>query len=179
VAKTKPKIVDLKKRGTWLKVLLADPGIGGTGWAYWLEISRTGDRNATLPFLSGAKSPRKGRTGFDAAEDMWSWFDGVVDVLRPDTVVMEFPELWSSSGVSQGSAAKGDLFKLTYLIGGFGRIVSKRTGSSLILISPADWKGQLPKKVIDARIKLSLGEKYKNHESDAVGIGLCLQGALL
>ena len=179
MAKTKPKILDLKKRGTWSKVLTVDPGIGGTGWAYWLEISRTGDRNVTTPFLSDAKTPRRGRTGFDAAVDMWSWFNGVIDILRPEITVMEFPELWSSSGLSQGSAAKGDLFKLTYLIGGFGKIVSTRTGKAPVLVLPAGWKGQLPKKVINARIKLSLGKKYKNHESDAVGIGLCLQGALL
>lgn len=173
------KITELKKRGTWPKALMVDPGIGGTGWAYWLEITRTGDRNASLPFLSGSKTPGKGRTGFAAADDLCGWFDGVVDILRPEIVVIEFPELWSSSGLSQGSAAKGDLFKLTYLVGGFGRIVTSRTGKSPVLVSPAGWKGQLPKKVIDARIKLSLGEKYGSHESDAVGLGLCLQGALL
>lgn len=169
------KIIDLKRNGTWDRVLLVDPGIGGTGWAYWLEITRPGE--ASLPFLSGSKTPKK--TGFDAVENLWAWFDGVVDVLRPKIVVIEYPELWSSSGLSQGSAAKGDLFKLTYLIGGFGRIVAERTRKAPVLVSPTKWKGQLPKRVVNARIKLSLGKKYGNHESDAVGIGLAIQGVLL
>ncbi|GAG10075.1 unnamed protein product [marine sediment metagenome] len=169
------KIINLKERGTWPRVLTGDPGIGGTGWAYWLEIARPCE--PSLPLLSDAKTTSK--TGFEAVEILWNWFDGLVDVLRPETVVMEFPKLWSSSGVSQGSAAKGDLFKLTYLIGGYGRIVSERTRKPMVLISPAGWKGQLPKKVVDARIKLAIGKKYRNHESDAVGLGLSLQGALL
>ena len=171
------KILNLKEHGSWTKVLIVDPGVSGTGWAYWLDISRDGNRSANMPFLSDSKIPKK--TGFDAVEILWAWFDGVVDVLRPKIVVIEFPELWSSSGVSLSSAAKGDLFKLTYLIGGFGRIVSKRTNRAPVLVTPTEWKGQLPKKAVDARIKRSLGKKYKNHESDAVGMGLCLQGELL
>lgn len=87
------------------------------------------------------------------------------------------PEIWTS-GKSMASATRGDLFKLVYLIGqlsiGNGEFIP-------FMIAPREWKGQLPKEEVIRRIKKlcpNVGSAIGNHEADAVGMGLALQGVL-
>mgnify|MGYP001810001885 CR=1 FL=1 len=116
-------------------------------------------------------------------EQVTSTFLGVLKALEPSTIVIEIPALWSGSAVSHASAAAGkdgdpgDLFKLTYLVGQLGYLTKKMTGNLPVLILPYEWKGQMPKEVVLERIA-AYGIQAKDHEGDAIGMGLAAQGAL-
>lgn len=166
---------------TWGKVLFVDPGIIGSGCAFWDEVVRAGiTKPASEPQITEGHNPKDSKLSWDIRADvLCAWFNGVIHTLEPQIVVIEFPELWSSSPVSQASAGRGDLFKLAYLVGAFGEIVRHQTGTGPVLISPAKWKGQLTKKAVHARIERALGDvKYPEHIADAVGMGLAVQGKL-
>ncbi len=166
---------------TWDRVLFVDPGIMGTGCAYWEKIIRSKKKKmADAPKVSFRLNPKDRKIPWQLRSDaICAWFCGIVDHLSPKIIVIEFPELWSSSAASQASAGRGDLFKLTYLVGAFGEICRQVTNGRPVLISPAKWKGQLTKKAVHARIKRALGgTKYPEHIADAVGMGLAVQGKL-
>jgi len=80
------------------------------------------------------------------------------------------------------SSQSGDLIKLCQLTGMLiGALALNGIElNSLNLITPTEWKGQLPKEEVDRRIKriLKRKTKYPDHVSDAVGIGLFLQGEM-
>jgi len=164
-------------------VLFVDPGLGGTGYAFfeWINTAAKPSK-VEKPSLSGViKAPRN-----EAWDNrVWSYcvrFSGILSSLPVKEVVIEFPELFSGSAMSQASAGKGDLFKLTYLIGGLADRAREYTGRLPILMIPRDWKGQLPKDVVIKRIGKTYGDDYMNqindHEADAIGMGLSAQGRL-
>ena len=76
------------------------------------------------------------------------------------------------------AAASGDLFRLTYQVGVLADALDRVFERLPILLSPHEWKGQLDKKALAARIWRALETKYRDHEADAVGIGLHIQGRL-
>jgi hypothetical protein len=48
----------------------------------------------------------------------------------------------------------------------------------VVLVTPNEWKGNLPKEVVAARCEAQFGFTVGNHEQDAIGMGLSAQGAL-
>lgn len=162
-------------------VLFVDPGLGGTGWAYFDQLHTDGrGKRLTRPAGSGVIRAPKNEQWDNRVWSYCSMFNGVLTATGAKLAVFEFPELFSGSSQSHASAAKGDLFKLTYLVGGLADRARERTGKLPILITPMDWKGQLPKDVVIDRIKDAYGEDYKvrDHEGDAIGMGLSAQGRL-
>lgn len=153
-----------------------DPGYGGTGWAVFQSdqlqpvgsgvVTETGNTNSDLSNLTGRASR--------LSQDLVSAVTAHGEI---DKAFIEWPRLWAGSGKSFASAASGGLFKLTFLVGQMAHAFLPRT---VDLIAPQDWKGQMPKKVVIARIRLALGEGFEpeNHEADAIGIGLHVKGAL-
>jgi len=89
-------------------------------------------------------------------------------------VVCEFPEFQSGTARSMGWA-KGDLQKLTFLV---GYIAGRNPSCQFVPVKPSTWKGQLPKSIVTDRIITRLGKEWaqtsgvKTHAWDAVGIGL-------
>lgn len=165
-----------------VRVLTVDPGIMGTGWCLYPTI--TSQRPYSMPSCWGVlKSFEKNWQ--DKASDIWNQFDKLLGDRNVYQVVIEMPEIWTS-GKSHASAVSGDLFKLQYLIGGFallavvnGNLQGQK--AKPCMISPRDWKGQLPKEVVISRIKRlcpNICDAIENHEADAVGMGLALQGVL-
>lgn len=155
-------------------VLCIDPGIGGTGLAYFQK----GDEPTYTETLKS-----QSKTWTTVALNITYSLRGVIGGDCPDItplyVVIEWPSLWSGSAKSYSAGIKGDLFKLTSLIGMLiHECGAYHYSDGLILLPVADWKGQLSKKAVDARIKRVLGKKYPNHVSDAVGMGLFLKGLL-
>lgn len=158
------------------RVLCIDPGLGGTGLAFWNELSK--GMNPADPDLCVLHH----------FPDSYGWLarvksltDNVVTSMKqtkPDWVVIEFPKLWGSSEKSFTSAARGDLFKLTYLVGNIGREVVAATFRPPVLVTPKEWKGQMSKDVVHRRIKRALNISYGEHVADAVGMGLAIMGAL-
>lgn len=152
--------------------IFIDPGLGGTGWA-------------TFDIEDDYRLIDSGVVRFDknAFKD-WTCkcfaIASAIDLLMMyvKSTVIEFPELWTSAK-SMASANRGDLFKLAFLVGAIAEKIN-HTGYPVALISPADWKGQLPKDIVIKRILKEIPEmkKVRDHEADAIGMGLAEAGKL-
>jgi len=151
------------------RVLAVDPGVGGTGWALFIndELKQVG--------CCSPKSPRA------------SWVKRQADVVRQlslcvntsvtGTLVIECPEL-QTSAKGWASARRGDLVKLALIT---GAIVHVFHSWDIELVTPFQWKGVLPKRItmsvvreeiptaVQQRLRLSA---YPDHTWDAVAIGL-------
>jgi hypothetical protein len=177
-------------------LLAVDPGINGTGWALWKSLPRDG-KPTTAPDHVGVLQKRHGsyvETANWITDELYvvtgiaRWMCAVhrscVCGCGPQPsirVTCEFPEFQTSASRSMGWM-RGDLQKLTYLVGCIGHmtymLTTKNTGSMFEPVPVSQWKGQLPKAVVESRIRDSLGATacnrlgIKTHAWDAVGIGL-------
>ena len=167
------------------RVLFIDPGFEGTGWALFdsvVTVRRTVRRNAKgkIGYVESGVYRTKGRQWVGKTVDICAWFKGKVLSTGAEVVVIELPEVWSGSDVSMTAAASGALIKLAYLVGGLAQ-VSQDCGCRLpVLVLPREWKGQLPKDVVIARIlqRMPKMKKIRDHEADAIGMALAAQGLL-
>lgn len=168
------------------RVMFVDPGLQGTGWAFFNRITAYRPpqvrRDAYVDGVGYEDSGVyfcKGRQWEGRSADICAWFRGVINAYSPRIVVIEMPSAWSGSAISMSSVASGDLFKLTYLVGGLGQVVIDCGCRLPVLIKPAEWKGQLPKNVVIKRIRARIPRlKPSDHEADAIGMGLSAQGLL-
>lgn len=104
-------------------------------------------------------------------------------IWAADVLIIEMPRIYPGSGQQ-----KGDLNDLLDLAAVVGRLESTYSVNSRLRVFPAQWKGQVPKKIMNARVlsKLSIEERLvipeigvKVHNViDAVGIGLWYLGRL-
>lgn len=169
-------------------VLFIDPGITGTGFAFYPTIITSRVRGIKLTanaegenLYTGVYRPKGSEAWEGKVADACAWFNGLMGATKPNLVVIELPELWAGSATSLASASSDALFKLTYLVGGFGEVIRRFPNSRLpLLIKAQDWKGQLPKEVVINRIKAVFTdlEKIRDHEGDAIGMGVAAQGLL-
>jgi hypothetical protein len=150
-----------------------DPGLNGTGWAEFHDGALTAagvlnvpHRLKTLPFeLRGLELARQLQTV-------------MCDAPFHTKVVCEMPHHFGNVGSDMGWK-KGDLQKLTYLVGLFHGVLAPVDFQPVLV---RDWKGQLPKAVVTERIKRILGDYacqqvgIVSHAWDAVGIGLWALG---
>jgi len=146
------------------RVLTIDPGIRSTGYAYWYDLSDT-----VPPMDSGIWRQKADIDWKKAVEGQWFEFRLFLNYRLIDLVVFETPSVWQSAK-SHASAVKGDLFKMSHMLGGF-HYMCAMWEIDIKLITPRDWKGQLPKRVVEARLMKQYGVKFRDHECDAVGIG--------
>ena len=158
--------------------MCVDPGITGTGIAIFPDLTRKWKsvRRPTRAFLLPLPDEQHKIDWILKAEwyaDMFEQAIRVVSVIS--TCYIEMPVLWDS-GRSHAAASQGDLFKLSYLVGEYANVLRRTWFLRPNLLSPGEWKGQLPKKVVSQRIHRALGRVYGNHIDDAVGMGLYLQG---
>lgn len=159
-------------------VLFIDPGIGGTGFAFFEELT-TSPRKLESPTSIGVVVPKKSIHWQARVKDICAWFDGLCSRLQPRVVVLEWPEVWEGSMKSQASATSGNLGKLFYLVGGLGEVARRNCPCLPVLVSAKEWKGQLSKKAVGMRLNRKLPLRiFKNHEEDAVAMGLAAQGLL-
>jgi Holliday junction resolvasome RuvABC endonuclease subunit len=97
----------------------------------------------------------------------------------PETVFIEYPEFMPDSVKGYTAAAKGDLLKLTFLVGALAQAL-QAAGYRVVLVPVHVWKGQLSKKIVEARIKREIPEVVKlnpkSHSWDSIGIGLYAKG---
>ena len=158
-----------------------DPGLNGTGWAIWSQVKSSGQH----PLASGVIH--------DKREGGSDWFPSGVHIVdrliaqlenedffeQPDgrsEVIIEYPGYWEGSPVSQTSARSGSLIKLACLVGMMADRCSVYR-CRVTFITPQQWKGNLPKGIIHKEILKRLGTKYREHEADAIGMGLYIKGA--
>jgi hypothetical protein len=119
-------------------------------------------------------------------EKAWYWrmetvavqFRQVLDILKPKIVYSEFPQFYQDPG-GEMCAARGDLQKLTFSVGVLAECCFNRN-IDFVPILVSEWKGQLPKKIVNERILQILGpvacREFDTHIWDAVGIGLFAKG---
>lgn len=144
-------------------ILGIDPGIAGTGWAII----------QTAPLLLVESGVLKGPSN-DDWEQRGLIIAGKLKTIQHDYKLrecfIEYPSLFQSSH-GQMVARKGDLVKLAWFT---GVLSGKLRNANLVPVH--EWKGQLPKKVVEKRIKKILGDsqcwKLKSHDWDATGIAL-------
>jgi len=153
-------------------VLFVDPGVSGTGLATFDRIPSTHPQILQYKVLKAKAS----LDWTEKCDSIWNNFETYLMERPLRLIVMEFPALWSGSGLSYASAETGDLFKLTYIIGGFGRI-AQHGYVPIALVSPQEWKGNLPKTVIEQRVLKHYPDtfpenKVPNHACDSIGMGL-------
>lgn len=152
--------------------LSVDPGLNGTGWALWSggRLKKTGTIRV-----------RDARHWSVRANDIVSELSSVKVTHLVSRIDCEFPAFFDSA-MGHAVAKRGDLLKLTYLV---GLIAGRCAPTPTVLIPVGIWKGQLPKEVIKRRAERALqGNKPRSvrgkteHEWDAIGIGLFTLGKL-
>lgn len=170
------------------EALFVDPGLGGTGWAFFEAISTKAEKGREIrPSASGVlKVPKpaiEGGSWLHHSAAVAAAFQGLLAAYHPRLVVLEQPGVWSGSAKSYASAATGtdgetgDLFKLSYLVGQLGWATKLVLGIFPVLVMPYEWKGQLSKELVKERLE-AYGIEAREHEADAVGMGMAAQGAL-
>ena len=153
-------------------ILAIDPGLRGCGVAYFGDAAD--GHPPELVFATWVKNPCESGRGPEAWKDMahavmiHPYFSSV------DEMAVELPQVYPGM-------PKTDVNDLLDLAGVLGAI----TGSSTATVKhffPADWKAQVPKKIMNERVKgfLSMFEKSRivsvgalDHNTyDGIGIGL-------
>jgi len=87
---------------------------------------------------------------------------------------IEYPAFFQAHGAC-GVANSGALVKLAWFVG----LVCGTLPFAPKLVTVGNWKGQLPKKVVQQRILRILPKvKATSHDWDAIGIGLFIKGDL-
>jgi len=148
------------------KVMTIDPGLTECGWAVF-DIDH--ERQQGILKDCGVIRCRIG----DWVMRLDFVVDQVADLLdscRTERVVIELPHTYAAG---KGTVARnsGAIMKLGALVFSI-RSTALMEGVDVTLVSVAKWKGNLPKKITQKRIRTRWGWEGKNHnEADAVGIG--------
>ena len=154
-----------------VKLLTLDPGLRHTGWAVF------GVQAKTL-IKSGVSLRAPAEPQLKAAAEQAIQLEYMLSCDPTiGMIACEFPAMWGSHK-SFASAVRGDLLILTYLVGSLGFAVYRQRGHGHFHAIPVQaWKGQLTKEAVIIRIKKVIGpRKIRNHEADAIGLGLIMLG---
>lgn len=159
-------------------LLAIDPGLRGCGCAVFTEGSK-----ALLWGAGYVRNPLEAGDGpgawLNMASAVFAWSEDI------NSVVIELPRVY------QGAQQKGDpedLIQLAALTGAISERLAS-AGGHIATVRPSEWKGQVPKDIMNMRIlsKLSVEElavikhvgKTKDHNViDAIGIGMFHLGRL-
>lgn len=142
-----------------------DPGGTGSGWALWSKGWKLLSNGVVIPPGTG--------------EDKWeerayytvSSLSRVAKCAGCSLGFVEYPAFFQANG--GGVASSGALVKLAWFVG----LVCGKLPMHVELVTVGEWKGQLPKAVVERRIREILpGVKAKSHDWDAIGIGLYKAG---
>ena len=139
-----------------------DPGLGGTG----LAIAK--ERNFVYGSTFG--SPHKGNIDYKS-KIVSDWVADTVlqyDKVGDNLAVVEYPEFYTGA-VGISCASTGGLVKLAFLVGAIvNRLIMY--GYRIVLVTPNEWKGNLPKKISTIRIQKLIHFPVDNHLADAIGL---------
>jgi hypothetical protein len=103
--------------------------------------------------------------------------------MVPNKVVIEYPVVYPHSKTNPN-----DLIKLAIQVGEYSGFYRRLVGASVTLVTPAAWKGQLPKSVTEKRVRAKFPEaatyldplpvSTRHNVSDAIGLAWWLQARL-
>ena len=159
-----------------LPMLSIDPGLGGTGWAYW--ESRKHPTSVGI-VRDTARDDLLTERCYELCGKLWK----AIPQHDIPTVIIEMPQhMTNRAGIA---AQAGSVYKLAFLVGTISLYWRMGTSRATVhAIQPGEWKGQLPKDVVKRRIEQRLGRatcrrlNIRSHAYDAVGIGLWALGRL-
>ena len=162
-----------------------DVGMNALGWARWLF--HRGEKASPPSSCGVIKVPsrlvRETREG-TAWSERFRWlmqeFQAEVwDQYQPDAIALEWPEFRAASAMGHAAAARDNLTQLAFAAGAhacMAFLAGHRVEVRLVPVS--EWKGTLPKHVVEGRIVKAIGREaidgtaFESHAWDAVGIGL-------
>lgn len=157
-------------------LLAIDPGLGGTGWALW----ETGRSPARIGIVRD--TARDDLLSVRCQELCQKLYLSVATLYSLQTVVIEMPQQMSNrAGIA---AQAGGVYKLAVLVGALTMYLMNTSNATVHVVTPSEWKGQLPKDVVQRRVEQRLGIslcqklKIRSHAWDAVGLGLWAMGRL-
>lgn len=161
----------IKRRPT-CRFYSIDPGLAGTGWAEW-DGGRAPVRVGVIR-ANRSKAELAVRCEDIARQMVQIIHEGRYPPAKTDThVTLEMPQhMVNIKGIA---AQAGSVYKLTFLVGYLAKAVYP---CIVHVVTPGEWKGQLPKDVVQRRIIKHLGMRtcvklnIRSHAWDAVGIGL-------
>ena len=161
--------------------MTVDPG-WSTGIAWWM-----GDYKPITHIIKEPPRRKKIKIEPSRLKFMFSKFHAILQSHLPsvDYVYIEGVEMWSGNVRSLTAAQRGDLFALSYLVGGYINICQSR-GVTVRLVYPRGnkakgrvmWKGQLNTSMLIKRIHRINKQTYPDHIREAVGIGFSVMGIL-
>jgi len=97
--------------------------------------------------------------------------------ISPEITLIEGVQVYGSSQKSMASTLSGDTIMVAYMTGAFAAVCSTHSRFTRIVL-PRQWKGNMNKDVVKARIKRVTDIDYPDHIADAVGMMLSLRGVL-
>lgn len=152
-----------------------DAGLNGCGLAAW-SLRQWGEVCPPLAIRNVyARSGSWDERAYELVVKVLEFLSG----YAAGTVFIEYPEFMPDSVKGWTAAAKGDLLKLTFLVGALAQAL-QAAGWRVVLVPVHIWKGQLSKKIVEARIKREIPEVIrlnpKSHSWDSIGIGLYAKG---
>lgn len=158
------------------KLATVDPGLIGTGIAIWRDFARD-----SVPYKISVLCPSRKLPWLARCHILKQKLLTVYEQYNVCRVYCELPAYFGSSAVGHAAAQRGDVVKLTFAAGMAAAAIWE-FGGDFETVEINAWKGQLPKEVVERRIrrligyKDGFGDKIKTHAWDAVGIGLYLGG---
>jgi|WetSurMetagenome_2_1015567.scaffolds.fasta_scaffold40621_8 hypothetical protein len=157
-------------------VCTIDPGIN-TGFALWDTVYFERQQAKQPIDTYGINTYCNGKE--NQLSDLGNKIYNLLDPYTFDRIIIENTELWSGNLKSQTSIATGNLFLETLIIGEYFHYFTFNHNVQPKLIVAKKWKGQMSKDVTKRRVQMVTGKLYPSeHITDAVGIGLSLQGLL-
>lgn len=154
-------------------LLAVDPGLEGTGWAVF--------RRST-PIKCGIETASRRYQWYEKLHYYCEFVERLAARVHATEIVLERPIYMQSAG-GQVTAKTDSLVKLAMLVGAlYVRMPS--TVGHCTLVTPNQWKGQLPKGIVIDRIQKQLNPlrlkalepsdpgSSATHDWDAIGIGL-------
>lgn len=159
----------MKKNNPFPHLISIDPGLSGTGWARW--------SNTQLEAVGVIHDRAKDDTLAARCRGIASQILKHIHRFGDMHVFIEMPQhMASAKGIA---AQSGSVYKLAFLV---GYLAADVYPCEVIVVTPQEWKGQLPKDVVQRRIERILGRSkcravgIRSHAWDAVGIGLFALG---
>lgn len=154
-----------------------DPGIAGTGIAIWSR--KDWDFNVPPLYVTNLM-PQDHLDWVLNSERHVKRLKAILEEWNVITGTIEFPQYFQSA-TGHAATADGKIYKLACLVGAFmGCIWDFGGGIEPVLVN--EWKGQLSKDAVIARIKRKCPEicnvsyPIESHSWDAVGIGMWAKG---
>lgn len=162
--------------------LTLDPGIN-IGVAVWTDTQTEPLYFSSFPPNRGVKMDGDVQTYCYKCISALEKFESYIanSSLHPEKLYVEWPAFFS-----RVTAQRGDLVKLTFALGWLAKFATAQ-GAEFVPLEIVKWKGQLPKEIVQKRIRKILTPKWceksglelaTEHAWDAVGMGLAVKGLL-